>query len=33
VKKHGIDHERIYLCAPNIDNTPDKEPYVEMLLD
>ncbi len=33
VKKHSINHERIYLCLPEIDETPDKEPYVELLLD
>jgi hypothetical protein len=33
VKQHSINHERIYLCLPEIDETPDKKPYVELLLD
>ena len=33
VKEHGIAHERIYLCLPDIDETPEKSPYVELLLD
>jgi hypothetical protein len=33
VNDHGVNHERIYLCLPTIDATPDKEPYVEMLID
>jgi len=33
VKDHGVSHDRIYLCLPAIDSTPDKEPYVEMLID
>ena len=33
VKDHGVSHERIYLCLPAIDQAPDKEPYVEMLID
>jgi hypothetical protein len=33
VKDHGVSHGRIYLCLPAIDATPDKEPYVEMLID
>jgi hypothetical protein len=33
VTQHSIDHQRIYLCLPEIDETPDKEPYVELRLD
>ena len=33
VKDHGVSHDRIYLCLPTIDATPDKQPYVEMLID
>ena len=33
VQQQGIEHERIYLCLPEIDNSADKEPYVEMRLD
>jgi len=33
VNDHGVNHERIYLCLPTIDATPDKQPYVEMLID
>ncbi len=33
VNQYSINHERIYLCLPEIDDTPDKEPYVELLLD
>jgi hypothetical protein len=33
VTQHSIDHQRIYLCLPEIDETPDKEPYVELRLE
>ncbi|NOQ66995.1 MAG: DUF748 domain-containing protein [Desulfobacterales bacterium] len=33
VKQHTIDHQRIYLCLPEIDEDLNKEPYVEILLD
>jgi hypothetical protein len=33
VNQYSINHERIYLCLPEIDDTPDKEPYVELLLN
>ena len=33
VNDHGINHERIYLCLPEIDQAPDKEPHVELLID
>jgi hypothetical protein len=33
VKQHSIDHERIFLCLPEIDESPEKDPYVELLLD
>jgi len=33
VKQHDINHERIYLCLPSVDEDPAKEPYVELLLD
>jgi hypothetical protein len=33
VNEHGISHDRIYLCLPAIDKTPDKGPYVELLID
>ena len=33
VNDHGVNHERIYLCLPAIDQEPDKEPHVEMLID
>ena len=33
VKDYDVSHDRIYLCLPAIDATPDKEPYVEMLID
>jgi hypothetical protein len=33
VNDHGVNHDRIYLCLPAIDQAPDKGPYVEMLID
>jgi hypothetical protein len=33
VKQHSIDHQRIYLCLPEIDESPDKEAHVELLLE
>ena len=33
VKDHGVNHDRIYLCLPAIDETPEKGPYVELLID
>jgi hypothetical protein len=33
VKDYDVSHDRVYLCLPAIDATPDKEPYVEMLID
>ncbi len=33
VKDYGASHDRIYLCLPAIDETPEKGPYVEMLID
>jgi hypothetical protein len=33
VKEHSIDHERIFVCLPEIDKDSAKDPYVEMRLD
>jgi hypothetical protein len=33
VNDHGISHDRIFLCLPAIDETPDKEPSVDLFLD
>jgi hypothetical protein len=33
VNEHGISHDRIFLCLPVIDETPDKGPSVELFLD
>jgi outer membrane protein OmpA-like peptidoglycan-associated protein len=33
VNDHGISHDRIFLCLPAIDETPDKGPSVELFLD
>jgi hypothetical protein len=33
VDDHGISHDRIFLCLPVIDETPDKGPSVELFLD
>lgn len=33
IKQHSIDHERIFLCLSEIDETSTKEPYVEIRLD
>jgi hypothetical protein len=33
VNRHGIDHERLYLCLPEIVETPKAEPVVELLVD
>jgi hypothetical protein len=33
VDQYGVDHERIYLCLPELDEAPDKEPRVELFLD
>ena len=33
VNDHGVNHDRIYLCLPAIDETTEKEPYVELLID
>jgi hypothetical protein len=33
VSQYGVDHERIYLCLPELDETPDKEPMVGLFLD
>jgi hypothetical protein len=33
VNVHGVEHDRIYLCLPAIDKTPEKGPFVELLID
>jgi hypothetical protein len=33
VKQHSINHERIFVCLPEVDEDPAKDPYVEMRLD
>ena len=33
VNDHGISHDKIFLCLPAIDETPDKSPSVELFLD
>ena len=33
VNDHGISHDRIFLCQPAIDETPEKGPSVELFLD
>jgi hypothetical protein len=33
VNLHSIEHERIYLCLPEIDETPETEPSVGLFLD
>jgi len=33
VNDYGVSHDRIYLCLPAIDETPEKEPYAELLID